>query len=112
MANTNITIELHYTEINRKPDMRRNRFPLSGNTLMLSDWYREHGYTAHRDGNLLVISRADINLWEYVVSYDIDGIQHYMERSDADNMRFWQTVDRIVDMRLNQLVKHINHKTW
>ena len=63
MANTNITIELHYTKLNRKPDMRNNGFPLSGNTLMLSDWYRENGYTAHKDGNLLVISQAGMNLW-------------------------------------------------
>lgn len=112
MANTNITIELHFTKLNRNPGIQDKTFPLSGNTLMLSDWYREHGYTAHRDGNLLVISQAGMNVWEYVVSYDIDGIQHYMARSTVDNMRFWQTVDRIVDMRLNQLVKYINRKTW
>lgn len=112
MDNTNIIIKLHYTKLNRQPDMRTNGFPLSGNTFMLSDWYRENGYTAHKDGNLLIISRAGMNLWEYVVSYDIDGVQHCMERSAVDNTRFWQTVDRIVDIRLNQLVKYINRKTW
>jgi hypothetical protein len=72
------------------------------------DFFRENGYTAKLEGNLLTLD-GEGHSFQFVYCYDLEGID-WSRRMTMDNARFFDVVDRIITQRLRQLVKRINSK--
>lgn len=98
----NITVNLTYTEL-----VKNNSFPLTS-PLLGADYFREKGYTAKVVGNRLIITGEYIT-WEYAVSYEVDGLDWCKERSYRDIV---DALHRIAQIKLYNVERYINRKTW
>lgn len=98
----NITVNLTYTEV-----VKNNSFPMTS-PVLCADYYREQGYTAKVVGNRLIITGEYVT-WEYTVSYDVDGLDWFKERSYS---RIVETLTHIAQIKLYNIERYINRKTW
>lgn len=76
--------------------------------IFTENFFRENGYTAKLEGNLLTLEHEG-HCFQYVYCYELEGID-WGRRASMDNTRLFDTADRIITQRLLQLVKRINSK--
>lgn len=103
MANK-ISVTIHYTEVTAKSD-----FPLSGNTLILADFYRKSGFKAELKGNKLTITSPLGIMWEYAISYELDGLDC---SKDRDYARVFSVINNIINIRVYNTIRYINRCAW
>lgn len=78
------------------------------NRFFNENFFREYGYTAKLEGNLLTLDYEG-HSFQYVYCYELEGVD-WNRRLSMDNTRLFDTADRIITQRLRQLVKRINSK--
>lgn len=108
----NIHIDIHFTPI--APNTRTGfRIPLSNGDL-LTDLYRDLGYTAKVTDFNRVIITTPYGIEEYVVSFALTGndSQKMWERNTDENIRFWVAVENVVVTRLQNIIRYINRHHW
>lgn len=99
-------LELQHVEILEKGYCGESpRIPIAY-SMFCADFFRENGYTATLEGNLLTLA-CDGTEFRYAFFYKLEGIDWH-RRSLVDNDRFYEVINNIVTLRLHQLVKYIN----
>lgn len=101
-------IDLMFVEV-RNDDYDKSHPHFScPNRFFIEGFFRENGYTAKLEGNLLTLEHEGY-CFQYVYCYELEGID-WGRRMNMDNTRLFDTADRIITQRLRQLVKRINSK--
>lgn len=105
-----ITITIHYNEVIAFSENNKTvDFPMSCNTLLIADYYRNNGWTAELNGTMLTVRHSCGLTKQFAVSYELSGLDCSKNRNYN---KVFATINNIVYERLHRTVRYINHKAW
>lgn len=103
-----------YTEI-EPTEVNTFHCPMTGRKLLLLDYYRDNGYTAHREGfNIITITAPWGYTQKFALSFETEdrSFEKMCSRTDKENAEFYRAVGRVADIRIANLIRFINRHCW
>lgn len=103
-----------YTEI-EPTEVNTFHCPMTARSLPLRDYYREHGYTAHREGfNIIAVTSPWGCTQRFALSIETEDRDYkkLCSRTPAENAKFYEAIGNVADIRIANLIRFINRHCW